>query len=78
MTADCKNIDEWQDISSAPEGVEVMTKIDDAHGERNVQSLKMVTRTPGETAPMWWYPDMSMYVYYRPTHWKPMVAGGRS
>ena len=78
MTADCKNIDEWQDISSAPEGVEVMTKIDDAHGERNVQSLKMVTRTHGETAPMWWYPDMSIYVYYRPTHWKPMAAGDRS
>lgn len=76
--ADSKNIDEWQDISSAPEGVEVMTKIDDVNGERNVQSLKKVTRIPGETQPMWWYPDMKMYVYYRPTHWKPMVSGGRS
>lgn len=63
---------EWQTIESAPEGVEIMTKIDDAeHGVRNVQSLVKRTREPGKTRPMFWYPDGSMYVYYVPTHWKP-------
>lgn len=62
---------EWQDISTAPEGIEIMTKIDDEHGERNVQSLVKRTRIPGETRPMFWYPDGSMYVYYEPTHWRP-------
>jgi len=63
----------WLDISTAPEGVEVMTKIDDQHGERNVQSLVKRTRIPGETRPMFWYPDGSMYVYYEPTHWRPLA-----
>jgi hypothetical protein len=22
---------------------------------------------------MWWFPDGSMYVYYTPTHWKPLT-----
>ncbi|QIG68237.1 DUF551 domain-containing protein [Rhizobium phage RHph_Y1_10] len=64
--------DQWQPISSAPEGVEVMTKIDDEHGERNVQSLVKRTRIPGETRPLFWYTDGSMYVYYEPTHWSPL------
>lgn len=63
---------EWQDISTAPEGVEIMTKIDDHFGERNVQSLVQRTRIPGETRPMFWTPDGSMYVYYSPTHWMPL------
>lgn len=63
---------DWQDIRTAPEGIEIMTKIDDAHGERNVQSLVKRTRIPGETRPMFWYPDGSMYVYYQPTHWCSM------
>lgn len=45
-----------------PEGEEVMTKIDDTDSCRNTQALK---RHRG----LWFFPDMSMYVYYRPTHW---------
>lgn len=56
---------DWQPISSAPEGQEVMTKIDDAQGERNVQPLIRRGR-------LWFFPDLSMYVYYAPTHWAPM------
>lgn len=49
------------------DGLAVMTKIDDEHGnrERNVQSLKRSGR-------LWFFPDMTMYVYYTPTHWKPL------
>jgi len=65
---------DWQDISTAPEGVEIMTKIDDQLGERNVQSLIKRTRIPGQTRPMFWYPDGSMYVYYTPTHWRALNA----
>lgn len=63
----------WRDISTCPEGVEVMTKIDDAAGARNVQSLVKVTREPGKSRPMFFHPDMSMYVYYTPTHWAEMA-----
>lgn len=62
---------DWQPITTAPEGVEIHTKIDDENGERNVQTLIKRTRIPGETRPMFWYPDDSMYVYYAPTHWAP-------
>ena len=65
------DIVDWQPIESAPEGVEVLTKIDDEHGERNVRTLVKRTREPGRTRPMFWFPDGSMYVYYEPTHWKP-------
>lgn len=61
----------WRTIDSCPEGVEVMTKIDDANGPRNEQRLVKKTREPGKTQPMFWTPDMSMYVYYTPTHWRP-------
>ena len=60
----------WKTIDSCPEGVEVMTKIDDADGERNVQSLIQRTRVPGVTRPMFFTPDEAMYVYYTPTHWR--------
>ena len=53
----------WQPIETAPEGESVLTKIDDIHGERNVQTLKRSGR-------LWFVPDGSMYVYYSPTHWK--------
>jgi len=52
----------WQPISTAPEGVEVLTKIDDEEGVRNETSLVRRRR-------LWFFPDMSMYVYYEPTHW---------
>ena len=42
-----------------------MTRIKDDKGERNVQPLK-------KQGPLWFFPDMTMYVYYAPTHWKPM------
>ena len=61
---------EWQPIETAPERVEIMTKIDDHLGERNIQSLVKRSRISGKTPPMFWYPDGSMYVYYTPTHWK--------
>lgn len=54
-----------------PEGVVVSTKIDDQKGERNVQLLKRRGR-------LWFFADGSMYVYYTPTHWAPMQAGGAS
>ncbi|MCW4115648.1 hypothetical protein NPA31_011805 [Aurantimonas sp. MSK8Z-1] len=60
----------WQPIESAPEGVVVLTKIDDEHGERNVQELRKRTREPGKTRPLWFTPDDEMYVYYTPTHWR--------
>lgn len=56
-----------------PRGVEVMTKIDDENGCRNVQSLKLLQRSP-ETRPMWFVPDGSMYVYYDPTHWHALAV----
>lgn len=71
--------DQWLPIETAPEGVEILTKIDDERGERNVQSLVKRTRIPGETAPMFWTPDGSMYVYYTPTHWRALQQiGGAS
>lgn len=54
---------DWQTTDTAPENVEVMTKIDDADGVRNEFTLK-------RSGNLWFYPDGSMYVYYTPTHWK--------
>jgi hypothetical protein len=45
------------------ENLVVKTKIDDIQGERNEQELK-------RKGNLWWLKDDSMYVYYRPTHWK--------
>lgn len=58
---------EWQPIETAPEDQEVMTKIHDACGCRNEQHLRLKDR-------VWWFPDMSMYVYFVPTHWKPIES----
>lgn len=57
-------MDNWQPIATAPEGVEVETKIDDGVILRNEQTLV-------RKGALWFFPDMSMYVYYRPTHWRP-------
>ncbi len=46
-----------------PEGILVETKIDDDRGVRNETTL-IWSRN------LWWFPDMSMYVYYTPTHWR--------
>ena len=60
----------WQPIMLAPADEEVWTKIDDEDGERNVTKLK-------RRGNLWFFPDGSMYVYYTPTHWKPMPEGTR-
>lgn len=59
----------WHPISTAPLDVEVETKIDDQHGERNVQTL-VGRRRNANSCVMWFVPDGSMYVYYEPTHWR--------
>jgi hypothetical protein len=53
----------WEPISTAPEGLVVMTKIHDADGVRNVQRLRRSGR-------LWYVPDGAIYVYYTPTHWR--------
>lgn len=58
---------EWQPIQSAPEGVKIETRIRDIHGARNEQRLVRKGR-------LWLLPDMSMYVYYTPTEWRPLEA----
>ena len=58
----------WQRIETAPEGIEVETKINDGNGVRNEQSLV-------KHGSLWWFPSGKMYVYYRPTHWRLKRAG---
>ena len=60
---------EWISVKDElPEdGIEVMSKIDNSDGCRNEQTL---TRR----GILWFFPDMSMYVYYRPTHWMPLPS----
>lgn len=47
------------------DGEIVLTKIDDGNQVRNLQKLKRENR-------LWFLSDGSMYVYYTPTHWKPL------
>jgi hypothetical protein len=56
----------WQSIGTAPEGVAVETCIRGPLGDRNVAVLVRKNR-------LWFFPDMSMYVYYAPTHWRPVA-----
>ena len=56
---------EWQPIETAPEGIPVLTKIDDENGVRNEVSLVRQGR-------LWFFTDFSMYVYYAPTHWRKL------
>ena len=56
----------WFPAASAPRGVVIETKVHDEHGERNIVPL---SRGDGK---LWWLPDGSMYVYYTPTHWRPL------
>jgi hypothetical protein len=58
-------MNDWEKINSAPEGEVVETVISDIGGERNKQLLKRQGR-------LWFFPDDSMYVYYTPTHWRPV------
>lgn len=57
----------WQPIETAPEGIVVRTMISDERGDRNDQPLLRQGR-------LWFSPDMTMYVYYQPTHWMPLPA----
>ncbi len=59
----------WKLITESPPPMdaEVWTKIDNAEGCRNEQTLKRMTGNN-----LWWHPDGSMYVYYTPTHWAPL------
>ncbi len=56
-------MNDWQPIETAPNGVAVDTKIDDERGVRNEVKLIRQDR-------LWFFEDMSMYVYYEPTHWR--------
>jgi hypothetical protein len=60
----------WKPIyeSLPPQGVVVLTKVDDHEGVRNMQPLKRQGR-------LWFLQDGSMYVYYTPTHWQPTPTG---
>lgn len=58
---------DWQPITTAPSNVSVLTKIDDAAGARNEAVLKKLGN-------LWFFEDGSMYVYYRPTHWRFLSA----
>lgn len=49
-------------------GVVVMTKIDDECGCRNEQRLKLLK----DGGKLWFHEDGKTYVYYVPTHWKPL------
>ena len=44
----------------------VETKIDDSDGCRNEQTLVFHKN-------LWFHSDLSMYVYYIPTHWRPLT-----
>ena len=59
------NPEDWKTTDTAPEDVPVLTKIHDERGSRNEQPLKRRGR-------LWWFTDGSMYVYYTPTHWRPL------
>lgn len=61
---------DWQTTDTAPDGVIVMTKIDDANGVRNDGALY-------RSGNLWFVPDGSMYVYYRPTHWRKLTRDER-
>lgn len=54
----------WKKVSEEepPQKKVLKTKIVDEKGERNEQELI-------KSGNLWWLPDMSMYVYYTPTHW---------
>lgn len=61
---------DWTPVSEPPDTDRaVETKIHDKDGIRNEQRLRNVRR-PGAARGLWYREDMSMYVYYIPTHWR--------
>ena len=63
--------EQWLPAQEAPEGIVVETKIDDAQGVRNVQTL----RREGN---LWFIPEAGMHVYYTPTHYRPAQGIGNA
>lgn len=63
----------WIKCSDAlpPKDTAVETKIEDADGCRNVARLQ-------QHGNLWWFADMSMYVYYTPTHWRALEVPNAS
>ena len=62
--------DKWEVITEVqpPQGVVVLTKIDGDGVSRNEQDLV-------RKGNLWFFQDMSMYVYYTPTHFKEQPNG---
>lgn len=58
----------WTEITetSPAQGEPVKTIIADADGVRNEAVLVRIGN-------LWFFEDRSMYVYYRPTHWKAVA-----
>lgn len=46
-----------------PQNRPLKTKIVDADGKEHNKAILVKSKN------LWWLPDMSMYVYYNPTHW---------
>lgn len=57
------------DALPPPDGEVVWTKIDDGRGVRNVQTLR-------RRGNLFWFPNGHMYIYYEPTHWRPLDSDG--
>lgn len=57
----------WIKVSNIlpTEGEVVETKIDEGGKVRNEGVLRRIGR-------LWYLPNRSMYVYYTPTHWRPL------
>jgi len=67
FTFKLKKMNNWIKVSSLepPQGKIILTRINDSEGVRNEQKLI-------KKGNLWWFPDMSMYVYYTPTEWKQL------
>lgn len=61
---------EWYSVKFRlpPDDSVVHTMICDEKGTRNETKLRFKHN-------MWFFPDLSMYVYYCPTHWAPCIEG---
>jgi hypothetical protein len=57
----------WRPSATAPQDIDVETAIIDDLGQRNTATLRRIGR-------LWFLPDGSMYVYYTPTHWRPLPS----
>lgn len=66
---------DWKPIDRfglPPEDEIVHTRINDGHGQPRNEAL---LRRQGN---LWFFPDYSMYVYYRPTEWAPLTEEGKA